>query len=79
MRNSIREHIDMFKNFKVVNEAVKTECQTDGAIYDTKISDNKVSITVEIPFDLNLDEKEAKLLEDNLHNALELVLKPYFK
>ena len=79
MKNDIREHIDMFRNFNgKVDEALKTPCQTSGAIFDTKISDSEVEISVKIPFDLDLDEDEAKLLEANLHNALELVLRPYF-
>ena len=79
METNIREHIDMFKNFKPINEAVKTKCQTEGAVYQTDISEKNVSINVKIPFNLDLDKDEAKLLEDNIHNALELVLTPYFK
>lgn len=69
------EHFSLTDTF---NEAVKTECQTKGAIYNTKISDDKIDVSVEIPFELELNEDDAKLLEDNIHNALELVLKPYF-
>lgn len=79
MGNDIREHIDMFKNFKTITEAVKTKCQTEGAIYQTDISQKNVSVNIKIPFKLDLDKDEAKLLEDNIHNALELVLAPYFK
>lgn len=64
-----------FKSF----EAVKTECQTPDANFKTNISDNKISVEIELPMDLNLNEKEAKLLEDNIHNAMELVLARYFK
>lgn len=80
METNIRKEIDLFKNFNLVlTEAVKTECQTKNAVYNTKITDKEVNITIEIPFELKLNEKEAKLLEDNLHNVIELVLKPYFK
>lgn len=58
--------------------AIKTECQTNGAIYDTNITNNGISVNISIPFILNLSEKEAILLEANIHNVLELVLKPYF-
>lgn len=76
----IRTQIDLFKNFKpIFTEAVKTECQTKDAVYDISIGDDEVNIKIKIPFKLQLDEKEAKLLEDNLHNVIELVLKPYFK
>ena len=79
MDNNFRQQIDKFRNFKpIIAEAVKTQCQTDGAVYNTKITQNEVKISVKIPFDLDLSETESKLLEDNLHNALELVLKPYF-
>jgi hypothetical protein len=78
MKDNIREQIDIFKNFRSINEAVKTKCQTEGAIYNTDISENKIGIDIKIPFNMDLTKTEAKLLEDNIHNALELVLKPYF-
>jgi hypothetical protein len=34
MKDNIREQIDIFKNFRSINEAVKTKCQTEGAIYN---------------------------------------------
>lgn len=58
--------------------AIKTDCQTDGALYYISISDKKVFINVDLPFELNLDEKEAETLDANLHNVVEIVLKPYF-
>lgn len=67
------------KSFKKYNEALETDCQTNGAIYNTNISDNNIKIDIEIPFILDIDESEAELLEANIHNALELVLRPYFK
>jgi hypothetical protein len=60
-------------------EAVKTECQTPDAIFKIEIKDVKVSVEVELPMSLDLTEEEAKLLESNIHNAMELVLAPYFK
>jgi hypothetical protein len=39
---------------------------------------DKVSVEVELPMELDLTEEEAKLLESNIHNAMELVLAPYF-
>lgn len=64
---------------KRFNEAVKTECQTPDAQFNIDISDEKVSVEVELPMKLDLTEDEAKLLESNIHNAMELVLAPYFK
>ena len=78
MVNNIRKQINMFKNFKPIVEAIETKCQTKGAIYNTDISENNISIDIEIPFNIDLTKSEAKLLENNIHNALELVLKPYF-
>jgi 8-oxo-dGTP pyrophosphatase MutT (NUDIX family) len=59
--------------------AVETHCQTPGAQFHTTISDSNVGLNVDMPRPLNLDEAEATLLESNMHNAMELVLRPYFK
>ena len=66
------------KHIRKFNEAVKTECQTPEANYNIEISDDKVSVEVDLPMELDLTEQEAKLLESNIHNAMELVLAPYF-
>lgn len=58
--------------------ALKTRCQTPGAIFHTKIEPKKIEAQVDLPFALNLSEKEAKLLERNLHNVLELALASFF-
>lgn len=58
--------------------AVETKCQTNGAVYNTEISSNNISVNVSIPFSLELSEEEAALLDANIHNVLELVLAPYF-
>jgi 8-oxo-dGTP pyrophosphatase MutT (NUDIX family) len=58
--------------------AVETHCQTPGAQFHTTISDSNVGLSVDMPRPLNLNEVEATLLESNMHNAMELVLRPYF-
>jgi hypothetical protein len=58
--------------------ALATDCQTPGARFYTEIRPMHVSVTVELPFDLHLTEADARLLEANVHNALELVLAPHF-
>jgi N12 class adenine-specific DNA methylase len=58
--------------------AMKTKCQTSGAQFHIHTGPREVDCRVTMPFDLGLDEKEASLLEANLHNALELVLARYF-
>ena len=55
-----------------------TKCLTSGAQFHTNIKSNKVSISVDIPFDLNLDIEEASIIETLMHNALEQILRPYF-
>jgi hypothetical protein len=59
-------------------EALKTKCQTPDAVYNIDISDDKISVVVNLPMKLDITEKEAKILEANIHNAMELVLKTYF-
>ena len=56
-----------------------TKCLTNGAIYHTRIQSTKVSVSVDIPFNLDITEKEAEILETLLHNQLEIILRPYFK
>lgn len=64
--------------------AVSIPCQTPGATYHTMITEHGVdnhtcvSIEVDLPLTLALSNDDAKHLEDNLHNAVELVLSRYF-
>ena len=58
--------------------ALRTECQTPGTRFHTRITGATVEVRADLPYDPGLDEAAAKLLEDNLHNALELVLARYF-
>lgn len=58
--------------------AIATPCQTSGAQFHTTISQNSVTVQVELPFDLVLTEDRAVMFEANLHNALEMVLTPHF-
>jgi hypothetical protein len=58
--------------------AIKTKCQTPGAIYRTIVGSKIIEIKVEVPFVINLDLEEVELLEANLHNAVELALAPIF-
>lgn len=63
----------------LLNEAIKTQCQTPEMIYNIKISDKAIDINLRLPDKLDLSDGDAKLLENNLHNALELVLARYFE
>lgn len=62
--------------------ALVTECQTPGANVVTrihKIDDTTVvSVAFDLPFRLELTEEQADQLERNMHNAMELVLAPFF-
>lgn len=58
--------------------AISTQCQTPDAVYHTNVWQDRVSITVDLPHDLGITAKEAQTLETNMHNAMELVLAPYF-
>ena len=59
--------------------AIATTCKTPGAIYTTHIVSNGVSISVGLPFPLDITRKQAADLENTIHNQLELALAPYFK
>lgn len=61
--------------------ALATPCQTSGAQFHVYVGEIGVMVAVDMPIDKKLDltEAEAKTLEANLHNAVELVLAPHFK
>ena len=58
--------------------ANKTKCLTSGAVFHTDIRMRSVSVKVDLPFRLDVDEEEARELETLFHNQLELVLRSYF-
>lgn len=59
--------------------AVETPCQTDGANFTTHITNRGLVVIVDFGRFIELNEEEATVLDANIHNALELVLAPYFK
>lgn len=59
--------------------ARKTECLTPGCMFHTSINSKGVSIQVDFPKQIHFTKKEAKLLENLLHNSVETVLRPYFR
>ena len=63
---------------KKLQEQNQTPCLTSGAIFDTHIESKDVGINVSLPFELDIDENEAIRLETLLHNAVEMILRPYF-
>ena len=58
--------------------ALKTKCLTNGAVFHTAISEDKVSTSVDLPFKLDISEAEAEVLTRLLHNQLEVVLRYYW-
>jgi len=66
------------KKFSSLSEAVKTPCQTPDAVFHIEIKDKSIECSIDLPFKLDLSEKEDKELEGNIHNAIELALSKYF-
>jgi hypothetical protein len=58
--------------------ATQTPCQTDGAVFGIEVTPSTVSVIVELPHDLCLDEDSEALLVANLHNVVELALAPHW-
>lgn len=54
------------------------ECKTPDAVYSSKIEGKSVSMTVKLPFELDLSKEESVDLEAKLHYAIEKVLASYF-
>ena len=59
--------------------ALETKCLTPGAWFHTEINSESIKIEVRLPFELNIDELDAELLESILHNQVEIALRPYFE
>tara|TARA_R110002020_G_scaffold125629_1_gene282953 strand:+ start:233 stop:421 length:189 start_codon:yes stop_codon:yes gene_type:complete len=57
--------------------ANSTKCLTSGAVFHIHITEDNVSAKVDLPFKLDITEKEAEILETLIHNQLELVLRSY--
>lgn len=73
IRQLIKEYIEL-------DEALATKCRTPDAQYHTKISDDKIETSVDIPSKIlsELNEEQVETLEKTLHNAIEMVLAPYY-
>lgn len=58
--------------------AIATKCQVNG-IFEIHIEPTRVTVVVLHPNALDIPTKEeAEIFEANIHNAMELVLKPYW-
>lgn len=58
--------------------AIATPCQTDEAVYTDEITEDRVLVAVDMPWPLQLSEDETNVLRATLHNAMELVMAPYW-
>ena len=56
-----------------------TECLTNGAVFHVEIDESSIAAKVDLPFKLDINVKEAEILETLIHNQLELVLRSYFE
>lgn len=67
---------DLFEGYKKDHK-----CKTPGAIYSTDIHGNTITVSVKVPSDIELPDKENELnnLEADIHYAIEKVLAKYFK
>ena len=54
--------------------AIETVCLTSGCVFHTHITPKGWSIEVEFPDELDLNEEDATLATDLLHNQVELIL-----
>jgi len=59
--------------------ARKTECLTPNCQFHIAINSKGVSVQVDFSKPIHFSRREAKLVEDLLHNSVETVLRPYFK
>lgn len=57
---------------------IEIPCQTPGAVFHITMSGSQVAVSVDLPLKLELTEEAAAVLEANIHNAIELVLIPYW-
>ena len=58
--------------------ALETECLTPGTNFSISIGTKYISCRTILPFELKINEDEAKILEKLIHNQMELVLRSYF-
>jgi len=66
------------KKNKLIKMAQKTTCQTPDAVYSIALKTNSIEVSVKLPKKLSLTKKQAKLLEKNIHNVMEIVLANHF-
>ena len=58
--------------------ALETKCLTPDTVFSTYIGSKHISLRVALPFELDISEEEAEILERLIHNQVEIALRPYF-
>ena len=58
--------------------ALETKCLTPDANFSISIGTKYISCRVTLPFELKIDKDEAVIVENLIHNQMELVLRSYF-
>lgn len=76
--DNLKDEIKRMKVLSGMEEAMETPCQTPEAHYNIEINGDKISVVINLPSKLELSLEEAKILEANIHNTMELVLSRFF-
>ncbi|MDC1160132.1 helix-turn-helix domain-containing protein [Luminiphilus sp.] len=58
--------------------AIETKCLTPGAVFETHIQDESLSVRIDFGRKIDLSETEAELLEALVHNQLESALAQFW-
>jgi hypothetical protein len=58
--------------------AIKTRCLTPGAMFETHIQEESLSVQVEFGRKIDLTEAEAEILDALVHNQLEMALAQFW-
>ena len=66
------------KPSKKLQEQNATKCLTSGAQFHISVNPKNIGVNVDLPFYLDLNERQAIEMETLLHNAIELVLSRYW-
>lgn len=71
--------IDLKSMIQSITRRREHTCKTPGAIYHFNLNERNVGVDVEIPFEIELSEEEAIALEDEIHDAMELILEKFWR
>jgi hypothetical protein len=72
------DEIEEFLNKRDDRKTVDYDCKTPGAVYHFDVSPHAIEVRVDLPYMISMEEPEAIELENDLHDAIEKILAPYF-